>query len=211
MRLVGSASQATSDMPFLDLSTVGPTTERFVIGTQKLQSVSKPLLEMVGFDSEAAPPANCRPHRRMIKQEQRTYNLGLAILRLVATELETSTVEESGNKRRISAQRTRCDLRMAQWLVSRGFSWQTFNVYGSWHYSFRTFRYIPEDALIVDFCIEGDVANVQRMFEKGLASPLDRVRRTKQGDWSLLHVSCASILILQCLSLTRDMILVRYS
>ena len=57
----------------------------------------------------------------------------------------------------------------------------------------------------MDFCLEGDIANVQKMFDKGLASPFDRVmyryenkRKSLDGndqvkstceDWSLLHVS----------------------
>ncbi len=36
-------------------------------------------------------------------------------------------------------------------------SWYLMLSFGSWQYSFRTFRYIPIDALIVDFCFAGDV------------------------------------------------------
>ena len=48
-------------------------------------------------------------------------------------------------------------------------------MYGSWQYNFRTFRYISHDALIVEYCIDGDITNVQKMVGKGLASPCDRV------------------------------------
>ena len=110
------------------------------------------------------------------------------MLRLVSTEQESIFLEESGNERRIPARRIRYDFRIAQWLLSRGFSWQSSGTYGSWKHNFRTFHYVPQDSLIVDFCKEGDVANVQKMFEKGLASPFDRVCYESE-DWSLLHVS----------------------
>lgn len=114
------------------------------------------------------------------------------MLRLVSTEQESILLEESGNERRIPARRTRYDIRIAQWLLSRGFSWQSSRRYGSWKHSLRAYRYIPDDSIIVDFCCDGDVANVQRMFDKGLASPFDRVcHEDEKGsqDWSLLHVS----------------------
>ena len=114
------------------------------------------------------------------------------MLRLVSTEPESILLEESGDERRIPARRTRYDIRIAQWLLSRGFSWQSSRMYGSWKHSLRTFRYISYDSMIVDFCCDGDVTNVQRMFEKGLASPFDRVcyeDETGSQDWSLLHVS----------------------
>ena len=112
------------------------------------------------------------------------------MLRLVSTEQESILFEESGTERAIAARRTRYDVRIAQWLLNRGISWQSSGTYGSWQRSFHTFQYVPEDSLIVEFCKEGDVANVQRMFEKGLASSFDRVH-FEDEDWSLLHVSIA--------------------
>ena len=114
------------------------------------------------------------------------------MLRFVSTEQESILLEESGAERRIPARRTRYDVRTAQWLLNRGVSWQSFGTYGSLQRSFSTFQYVPENSLIVDFCCDGDVANVQRMFEKGLASPFDRVHiedEFHKEDWSLLHVS----------------------
>ena len=102
-------------------------------------------------------------------------------------EQEAIMIQDYENERRILARRTRYDIRIAQWLFSRGFSWQSSNTYGSWKHSFRTFKYVSKDSLILDFCREGDVANVQRMFEKGLASPFDRVCHGSD-DLSLLHV-----------------------
>ena len=142
-------------------------------------------------DGQLSPQVARRPKYRTTQQGmERVYNLGIALLRFATVEQESILAEASGNERRTPSRRTRYDLRIAQWLLSRGFSWQSCGMYGSWQYSFRTFRYIPEDSLIVGFCREGDIANVQRMFDKGLASPFDRVwYDDEEEDWSLLHVS----------------------
>ena len=186
-----SALQTTVDARFLELSAAAPTNE-----PQDLEPIPESAFEMMSFDPTASPQAPRSLQRKTTKQEEGAYNFGLAMLRFVSTEQEYVSVGDSGNERRIPARRTRCDLGIAQWLLSRGFSWQSSGTYGNWQYSFRTFRYVPHDALIVDFCREGDTANVQRMFDKGLASPFDRVRYEGENwsqDWSLLHVSRVSL------------------
>ena len=192
LRPKDSALQTTTSAQFLNLSAAAPINEKSVIGTQELEPKPKSPVEMVSFYPKASPRAPGSSQRKTTKQEERAYNFGLAMLTFVSIEQESVFVGDSRNERRIPARRTRYDLRIAQWLLSRGFSWQSSGLYGSWQYSFRTFRYVPQDALIVDFCCEGDIANVQRMFDKGLASPFDRVRYEHEDwsqDWSLLHVS----------------------
>lgn len=197
LRPKGLALQASSNTQSCDTLTAALSDEGSFDKTQSLQPIPK---LRVGFDQKPSPQATCPPRRSRVKQHERAYNFGLAVLRFVTTEQESVLVEESGRERRVPARQTRYDLRLAQWLLSHGFSWQIYGIYGSWQYSFRTFRYVPRDALIVDLCVDGDVANVQRMFEKGLASPFDRVRYQDE-DWSLLHVSSASIPT-RCQSLT---------
>ena len=201
LRPQGSVAQATSSVRFLDMPTAAPSNQGPFNEIQKLQLTPESPLEAVAFDLKAPPEAPRPSQCRRTKQVEKAYNLGLAVVRYITAEQESVLVEDSGKERSITTRRTRYDLRLAQWLLTRGFSWQTSGIYGSWQYSFRTFRYIPGDALILDFCIEGDVANVQRMFDKGLASPFDRVRYGDE-DWSLLHVSSVS-LPTQCLSLTK--------
>ncbi len=108
------------------------------------------------------------------------------MLRLFTTEYESVLTDGTGNERRIPSRRTRYDFRIAQWLLSRGFTWQSFGMYGSWQYSFRTFRYIPHDALVVEYCIDGDLTNVQKMFDEGLASPFDRVMYEHEQKYQCL-------------------------
>lgn len=198
LRPKDSALQTTTSAQFLEMSATAPTNENSVIRTQEVEPTEKSPVAMVSFDPKASPQASHSSQRKTTKQEEGAYNFGLAMLRFVSTEQESVFVGDSGDERRIPARRTRYDLHIAQWLLSRGFSWQSSGIYGSWKYSFRTFRYIPHDAPIVDFCLEGDIANVQRMFDKGLASPFDRVRWEPKywggGDWSLLHVGRTSLL-----------------
>ena len=153
--------------------------------------VTSPSIELVSFDPTSSSQAARRPKHRTTQQTKRAYSFGLAMLRLVSTEHESILLEESGNERRLPARRTLYDIRMAQWLLSRGLSWKFSCIYGNWKQSLRTFRYISDGSMIVHFCRNGDVASVQRMFENGLASPFDRVRY-KDEDWSLLHVSITS-------------------
>lgn len=188
LRPKGPALQAIGIGQSLISKSTTSESEDLVVETPLLQSIPNSRGEIVSFDPMASPQATCQQKHRTTQQEKGAYNLGFAILRLITMEQESILIKGSGKERRISAQRTRCDLRIAQWLWSRGFSWQSFGVYGSWQHSFRTFRYIPANALIVEFCCEGDLANVQRMFDKGLASPFDRVA-FRDEDWSLLHVS----------------------
>ena len=176
--------------------------------TRSLKSASRSPDELEPLNPTALPQAPRRPKHRTTQQE-RVYKFGHTVLRLVTTDQESVITDESGVERSIPTHRTRYDFRIAQWLLSRGFSWQSFGKYGNWQHSFRTFRYISEDALIVDFCREGDIANVQKMFAKGLASPFDRVmyRYNREyrnyfniekvesvcEDWSLLHVSSETL------------------
>ena len=171
-------------MPTAALSNKGS-----IIMTQEFQPIPESVVETVALNPKASPQAPRQLRRSTTKQEGGAYNFGLAMLRFVTTEQESVLVEDSGTERRIPVRQTRYNLRIAQWLLSRSFSWQSFGICNSWQYNFRTFRYIPKDALIVDFCREGDVENVQRMFDKGLASPFDRVIDENGDEWSLLHVS----------------------
>lgn len=188
LRPENPALQATNHGQYLGVSSSASANEGLAIETQLLKPILNSPVDMVSFNPTASPQAPRRPKQRMT-QQGRAYNFGVAMLRLVTTEQESILVQESKNKQRISAKRIRYDVRIAPWLLSRGFLWESFGMYGrSWQHNFRTFRYVPWDSLIIDFCKEGDIANVQRMFDKGLASPFDRVA-FEDDDWSLLHFS----------------------
>ncbi len=189
------ALQATSHAQTFYMSTTNATNERLGVRTHELQVVPISSGEMVSVNPKASPPTIPKLRLNTTRQEARAYNFGLAMLRFISTEQESVLSDETGVERRMPARQSRYDFRLAQWLLSRGLSWQSFCKYGSWQYTFRTFRYIPKDSMVVKFCKKGDLANVQRMFDEGLASPFDRVDRGILGDWSLLHVSHAILRI----------------
>ena len=139
-----------------------------------------------------------RPNPGKRRYQEKTYDFGLGRIRLITTEQDSNLADESGNEPRVPTRRNRYDLRLARWLLLRGFSWHSVGIYSDWQYTFRTFRLIPEDSLIVDFCIQGDLVNVQKMFEQRLASAFDRVHYVyedgREDEWSLLHVICTSLL-----------------
>lgn len=191
LRPENPALQATNHGQYLDVSLSTSADEGLASETRLLKPVLTSPVDMMSFNPTATPQTPRRPKQHTM-QQGRAYNFGVAMLRIVTTKQESVLVEESGNERRTSARRIRYDIRIAQWLLSRGFLWESFGIYGrSWQHNFRTFRYIPSDSLIIDFCKDGDVANVQRMFDKGLASPFDRVA-FEDEDWSLLHFSVSN-------------------
>lgn len=193
LRPPNPALQAPSDGQALGVSTSALAVQDLVVATHSPKPLLPSPMKSVSFNPTAFAQTARRPKYRTT-QQVRAYNFGIAMLRLITTEQESVLIEESGVERRIPAKRTRYDVRIAQWLLARGFLWECFGTYGrSWQHSFRTFRYIPADSVIIDFCREGDVANVQRLFDKGLASPFDRVEMSKSDDWSLLHVSSATL------------------
>jgi hypothetical protein len=69
-------------------------------------------------------------------------------------------------------------------ISSRGFQFQVRCIQGFRSYNIRPVHIVPDDALVFEFCREGDLNNIQRLFSKGLASPFD----TNSNGATLLHV-----------------------
>ena len=78
----------------------------------------------------------------------------------------------------------------AEWLIRLGFrygvrlSFLSTSIQG-WKNSLQPFCPVPDDALIFDFCIEGNISAVKRLMSGGHAS----VRDTDSQGWTPLHVS----------------------
>ena len=135
---------------------------------------------------------NSREPKRVLKTSERSFSFGLAALRYRLTDLELSHFDFVSDEQSLDCreQRIQYDLKPASWLLLRGFRLQCKCIFGNWQYNFRTFRYVSENALIIDFCKAGDVSNIQKMFAQGMASPYDRVSLERE-DWTLLHVRCS--------------------
>jgi hypothetical protein len=76
-------------------------------------------------------------------------------------------------------------LRTAGWWSSRIIiELQAIRQASQWTFNQRPWHVVSPDSMLFDFCREGDLRNVQRLFSKGLASPFDI---TSDGD-TALHV-----------------------
>lgn len=80
----------------------------------------------------------------------------------------------------------------APWLMRFGFEVVSTKMFDTRSHGLRTFRTVPEDALIFEFCREGNVAGVRSLFQRGLASPFDR----DEIGWTTLHVSTMAAMVL---------------
>ncbi|GFG10290.1 putative ankyrin repeat protein RF_0381 [Aspergillus udagawae] len=79
-------------------------------------------------------------------------------------------------------------LRSAEWLSSRIIELQAVRQGSQWTFNLRPWQVVSPDSMLFDFCREGDLRNVQRLFTKGLASPFDV---TPDGD-TALHFAALS-------------------
>lgn len=155
MRL--SELQATSNEQCLDMLFVAATNQELESETQALQIIADSPSEKVAFDPNSSSQVWRRPKHSKRKQQENTYDSGLAMIRYYSTDQVNILADESRNKRRIPARRNRYDFRIAQWLLSWAFSWHSIGTYSNWQYNFLTFRYISSDSLVKDFCKEGDL------------------------------------------------------
>lgn len=75
------------------------------------------------------------------------------------------------------------------WIRMRGISTKQSRRFGSWKYSFRPISVVPDSSPIFEVCRNGDVSEVIRLIQSGMASVFD----TSQEGWSLLHVRLLTI------------------
>jgi len=68
--------------------------------------------------------------------------------------------------------------------------WSAAQCLGSWKIVFQTLNIRPEWSPIFEYAIRGDIPNVRRMLQEGLASPND----VTPDGWTVLHVSLNSLL-----------------
>lgn len=80
----------------------------------------------------------------------------------------------------------------APWLMRFGFELVSTKMFDTRSHSLRAFRTIPSDALIFEFCREGNVAGVRSLLQRSLASPFDR----DESGVTPLHVSAIILMIL---------------
>lgn len=84
-------------------------------------------------------------------------------------------------------------LRSTRWWSSCIIELQAIRQGRQWTLNLRPWQVVSPDSMLFEFCREGDLRNVQRLFSKGLASPFDV---TSDGD-TALHV-CISQSTAEC-------------
>jgi hypothetical protein len=102
-------------------------------------------------------------------------------LRPAIYKSDTAPSEYRSEKKTITLTSTR-------WWSSRIIELQAIQQGSRWTFNLRPWQVVSPDSMVFDFCREGDLRNVQRLFSKGLASPFDV---TPDGD-TALHV-CVSL------------------
>ncbi|KAJ8068491.1 hypothetical protein OCU04_004042 [Sclerotinia nivalis] len=75
------------------------------------------------------------------------------------------------------------------WLRVRGISIKQSRRFGTWTYSFRPICVVPDTSPIFEACKNGDVGEVIRLVQSGMASVFD----TSQEGYNLLHVAAGHL------------------
>ncbi|PKX88939.1 uncharacterized protein P174DRAFT_471363 [Aspergillus novofumigatus IBT 16806] len=79
-------------------------------------------------------------------------------------------------------------LRSTGWWSSRIIELQAIRQASQWTFNLRPWHVVSPNSMLFDFCMDGDLRNVQRLFSKRLASPFDI---TSDGD-TALHFAALS-------------------
>lgn len=157
----------------------------------------EPDIETEGFTSntENVPQgSNLRSGLSLDKKPTRSCSRGLSKITTSKTKtlfgtiyLRSKVYEDFG----VPRYETFYMFHPANWLVSLGMK-SSFDVMISrstqgWknNLSSRTFRAVPEDALIIQFCTDGNIEGVKTLLARVDASVMDR----SPGGYTLLHVS----------------------
>ncbi|KAH8894034.1 hypothetical protein GQ53DRAFT_839721 [Thozetella sp. PMI_491] len=81
---------------------------------------------------------------------------------------------------------TRACLRLPTWLSRRVWDIAITNTQSSWNVYLRTYNSIPQASPVVYYCETGNLAGIQRLMDRGEASPLDVFRSNGGPTWTLL-------------------------
>ncbi|KAF4167420.1 hypothetical protein CNMCM6936_005036 [Aspergillus lentulus] len=164
-----------------------------------IQKLSPPGISQLSFRStgnaERMDPEKFST--QMVKFSQSYSNTSEVIytLWLGSLSVKSQTVTlKPGNRKSDTAQteyrseKKTFTLRSTGWWSSRIIELQAIRQASQWTFNLRPWQVVSPDSMLFDFCREGDLRNVQRLFSKGLASPFDV---TPEGD-TALHFAALS-------------------
>ena len=129
-------------------------------------------------------------------REHITRNLfGAIIITTITRSLRSRFVDEDYSDEECQYEHE-SNLRIlpAQWLLKLGLNYAyNISTYDSstrpWQFSITPINLVPDDALIFEFCKEGNLELVRDLFSRNLAS----VRDVDSGGYTALHVSHGSL------------------
>jgi hypothetical protein len=113
-----------------------------------------------------------------------TFWLGSLSVKSQSITLRPAIRRSDTARTEYQSERKTFTLRLAGWLSSRIIELQAVQQGSQWTFNLRPWQVVSPDSMLFDFCKEGDLRNIQRLFSKGLASPFDV---TPDGD-TALHV-----------------------
>ncbi|KAE8381609.1 ankyrin repeat-containing domain protein [Aspergillus bertholletiae] len=157
--------------------------------TSRGSAVQKSYVDPNSANGENFQPRTIRLRDTARVTYQKDFQLLFGILstksefnaRLYQKKASTSNIESESEKRTFK-------LRFARWFRFGIIELQALKQWGSWIYQLRHYHVIPSDSLLFQFCLDGDLTNVQRLFSKRLASPFDL---SPKGQ-TVLHYSAMS-------------------
>lgn len=143
-----------------------------------------------GAKYKAPSSTNPRSRRsRVLKSYREISNfLGDFLLRS-ETFLEQSSTYPKGDENEKQTSQIRLVIRPALWLerfgIKYGLQATVYQSPGHWKHNLNTFRAVPDDSLIFDYCKIGNIESVRQLLSKGEASTWD----TNSKGRTPLHVS----------------------
>lgn len=143
-------------------------------------------LEADNINNSVSVVRTSRPTTSKISMQ--TYNSWLGMLRIrkySAFWTRADQTNETGIDTHIHTKRIVLNVQLVEWLCSYQIKLHVIRQMGHWSYTLYPVHKISQDSLLFEFCKEGDLANVLRLFEKKLASPFDA---SPKGN-TALHVS----------------------
>jgi hypothetical protein len=81
-------------------------------------------------------------------------------------------------------EKDRLSFRTPTWLTSRVWEIRVREACSGWLLGLSSYHICSEDAPVFEYTLNGDLKNLQRLFDEGEASPFDR----RPGGQTLLHV-----------------------
>jgi hypothetical protein len=112
-----------------------------------------------------------------------------AVYRAVQTQASSGSSPHDNTKRKERRRHQfEARFRAPHWLIHDGRAWELFAFYSpsSWKFTFRTYNVVPAGSPVLEYLEQGDIAQIQKLFTDGKASPFDR----DPNNFTLLDVRC---------------------